>query len=225
MTSRERVISGAKRVTVDRKPVLCWPFWSEESDIRHFNHESLPEEVSEEPGELTLVEITNPFGLAMQRGVDLNRELKDDPRSGNCLLGDFCDEAQRDIDLAMEIGADGIIYRLYGARAQHCTPMQYGGYYLERDRELLDKVSDAVLNILFVVGEEDVYLDFVSDLPANVFGWDVKESKIEPNAVREMRTGALLGEHPDCDILLRPGTAFLSRVLESSLRTEDSYAI
>jgi hypothetical protein len=225
MTSRERLLAVAKGVQPDRQPVIAWPYQTSESDVQHFNHETLPDVIEPQSGELALVEVTNPFGLALQKGVDLNQALKDDPRSGNRLLGEFVDEARRDIDTAFEVGADGIFYRLYGARARHCTPMQYGGYYLEKDRDLLADVQDAVLNVLFVVGEEDVYLDFVSDLPASLFGWDAKDSKIEVSTVREMRPGALLCESPEADVLLKTGTAFLSRVLESNLRTEDSYAI
>lgn len=225
MTSRNRLLAAASGADLDRKPVIDWPYWSEESDLRHFNHETLPDEIEEDTDKLALVEITNPFGIAMQRGIDINQALRDDPKAGNRLLGDLCDTCRRDIETAFEAGADGILYRLYGARARHCTPMQYGGYYLERDRELMELAGGSVFNMIFVVGEEDVYLDFVSDLPAHAFGWDYKTSKIPTESVREMRSGSLFSEDENSDILLHPGTAFLSRVLESSLRTEDSYAI
>lgn len=225
MTSRERLLAAGRGGEVDRKPVIHWPHWEPNSDLRFYNHETLPDHIEEGHQDVALVEITNPFGLALQREIDLNQILKDDPKAGNRLLGELVDEAKRDIDLAFEVGSDGILYRLYGARARHCTPMQYGGYYLERDRELLEDAKDAVFNAIFVVGEEDVYLDFVSDLPAHAFGWDFKETQIPATEVRKMRNGALLSEDPDSDILLEPGTAFLSRVLESSLRTEESYAV
>jgi hypothetical protein len=225
MTSRERLLAASRGGEVDRKPVIHWPYWEEASDVRHYNHETIPEHIEEGDGEVALVEITNPFGLALQKDIDLNKLLKEDPKDGNRVLSELLDEAKRDIDLAFQVGADGILYRLYGARARHCTPMQYGGYYLERDRELLEQVKDALFNVVFVVGEEDVYLDFVSDLPAHAFGWDHKESQIPAKEVRNMREGALLSEDPDSDIRLDPGTAFLSRMLESSLRTEDSYAV
>lgn len=224
MTCRERLIAATRGGEVDRQPVIRWPYWEESSDIRHYNHETMPEHIEGGDEDLSLVEITNPFGLALQRDLDLNKILKEDPKEGNRLLGELIDEAQEDINLAFQGGADGIIYRLYGARSRHCTPMQYGGFYLEKDRELLDGVKDALLNVVFVVGEEDVYLDFVSDLPAHVFGWDSRESQIPVSEVRKMRTGALLSEDPTSDICLQPGTDFLSRVLESSVRTEDSHA-
>lgn len=223
MTSRERLLAAARGGEVDRKPVVNWPHWETGSDLRHYNCETIPEEIEEAPSEITVVEVTNPFGLALQRNLDLNAALKDDPKVGNQILAGLCEEVKRDIDQAFKLRADGILYRVYGARARHCTPMQYGGYYLERDRELLAEVQDALFNIVFVVGEEDVYLDFVSDLPAHAFGWDFDETKIPTAQVRPMRQGALISTDPESDILLDPGTAFLSRVLESSLRTEDSY--
>jgi len=221
VNSRERILASVRGGAPDRKPVIHWPHWEEGGDIRHYNHETIPDHIEEAPEEISLVEITNPFGLALQRDIDLNAEIKLDPKVGNRILGDLIDDVRKDIAMAFEVGADGIIYRLYGARSRHCTPMQYGGHYLEKDRELLTEVQDALVNFLFVVGEDDVYLDFVSDLPAHAFGWDYKTSKIDAGSVRAMRAGALVSEDPNSDILLDPGTAFLSRVLESSLRTEE----
>jgi hypothetical protein len=224
MTCRERLIAASRGGEVDRQPVVNWPYFEDASDLRHYNHETLPDQIEKSGEDLSIVEVTNPFGLALQKDLDLNKVLKEDPRAGNRLLGELIDETKRDIDLAFEIDADGILYRLYGARSRHCTPMQYGGFYLERDRELLESVKDAAFNMIFVVGEEDVYLDFVSDLPAHVFGWDFKGSQIPASEVRKMRAGALVSEDPSSDVRLDPGTEFLSRVLESSLRTEDSHA-
>lgn len=225
MTSRERLVATARGGEVDRKPVINWPIWEPESDVRHYNHETMPDHIEEAGETVSLVEVTNPFGLALQREIDINSLLKSDPKAGNRVLGELCDETQRDIDQAFEVGADGIIYRLYGARSRHCTPMQYGGYYLERDRELLEGVKDALFNMIFVVGDEDVYLDFVSDLPAHAFGWDAESSQIPIKEVRDMRSGALVCDDPAADIRLEPGTDFLSRTLEASVRTEDSYAV
>jgi hypothetical protein len=96
---------------------------------------------------------------------------------------------------------------------------------LERDREILNEAKGALLNAIFVVGEEDVYVDFVSDLPAELFGWDSKGSGITAASVAEMRSGALMSQDPDSNVLLQPGTDFLSRMLESSVRTEENYAL
>jgi len=204
---------------------MSWPHWGADSDVRHYSCDALPERIERDGDDVVLVEVTNPFGLAMQKELDLNVILKDDPKSGNRVLGELSDETRRNIDSAFEAGADGVLYRLYGARARHSTPMQYGGHYLELDRELLDHAKGALMNMLFVVGEDDVYLDFVSDLPAEVFGWDSNGSKVSAEDVRMIRSGTLLSEDPNSDILLAPSTSFLSKVLESSLRSQDAYAV
>lgn len=223
MNCRERLLAAVRGGEVDRKPVIHWPYWEPASDITHYNHETLPDHLDPNPEGIALVEITNPFGLSLQNDLKLNQLLKDDPVAGNKQLTKLCDEVRLSIEQAFHAGADGILYRIYGARERHCTPMQYGGYYLERDREILETVKDATFNMIFVVGDEDVYLDFVSDLPAHAFGWDFKDSKIPASEVRAMRQGALVSSDPESDILLDSGTAFLSRMLESCLHTEDSY--
>jgi hypothetical protein len=225
MTSRERMTAAIRGAAVDRKPTVHWPYWSEDSDVRHYSSDTLPDHIERDGDDVVLVEVTNPFGIAMQKSIDLNFILKDDPKSGNRILGELADETRRSIDRSFEAGADGVIYRLYGARARHCTPMQYGGHYLELDRELLDHAKGALMNLLFVVGEDDVYLDFVSDLPAEAFGWDSAESKISAEDVRLIRAGALFSEDTDSDILLTASTSFLSKVLESSLRSQDAYVV
>ncbi len=216
MTSRERILAAARGGETDRKPVVNWPAWQPDSDVRF--------EAGAED-QVFLQEVDNPFGLAMRKGLDLNVLLKEDPHNGNQKLNDLCEETRRNIGQAFEKGADGILYRLYGARAKHCTPMQYGGFYLERDRELLEEISDALFNLIFVVGEEDVYLDFVSDLPGHAFAWDIASSKVPVSEVRAMRPGALACDDLEADIVLKPGTDFLSRTLEESLRLERSYAV
>ena len=224
MTSRERVLGAVSGKATDRRPVMAWPFWNSGSDFRHFGDNDLPARIEAEDS-IALVEVTNPFGLALQRRVDLNGTLKQDPRRGNEQLAELVEISRRAIGAAFEAGADGILYRLFGARAIHCTPMQYGGYYLERDRELLEYAANSTFNVVFVVGEEDVYLDFVSDLPASALGWDSRSSNVSAAEVRQMRVEALLSEDPQSNILLEPGTTNLSRMLETCVKTEDSYAI
>ena len=153
-----------------------------------------------------MVEIINPFGLAVQREIGLNDLLAETPQTGDRILAGLIDDVNEHIRCAFENGADGILYRLHGARGLHCTPMQYGGHYLERDREILASVAERSFNAIFVVGEEDVYLDFVSDFPAHAFGWDQEDSKISVDQVRAMRKGALVSIDPISDIRLDAGT-------------------
>jgi hypothetical protein len=154
---------------------------------------------------ILLAEVSNPFGLALQKGIDLNSALKDDPTVGGDLLDTLVEEVRLNICSSLKSGADGIFYRLHGACPKHCSPMQYGGHYLERDRELLSTASAASLNVLFVAGHEELYIDFVSDLPANVFAWDRELTQVSAGDVRSARIGATASSDPTSEITLLIG--------------------
>ncbi len=79
--------------------------------------------------------------------------------------------------------------------------MQYGGFYLERDRELLEEAKDATFNLLWIDAGEEAYLDFVSDLPAHAFAWDIDATDVSVVQMRAMRPGALAAEDPTADFL------------------------
>jgi hypothetical protein len=80
--------------------------------------------------------------------------------------------------------------------------MEYGGHFLEVDRQLLSGVIDARFNALYVRGGSEPYIDFVSDLPAHAFAWD-PQSGVTVAQVREVRQGALASTDKDADIELR----------------------
>ena len=130
------------------------------------------------------------------------------------MLDALTNEVRASIERAIEHGADGILYQLYGAEPGHCSPMQYGGHFLDRDRELLGEITDATANVLFVVGGEGTYLDFLSDLPAHVFAWDSLSTGVSVADIRAMRNGALATQSPEADILLLPGLEDLTTTLE-----------
>jgi len=212
VTSRERVLAASRGGSVDRRPLLAWPTPNAHADVVVVPvGDSVPDGVEDR---LVVAEVLNPFGVSLSRGIDLPREIADDPVQGNHLLDDCVTETRRQIETAMAAGADGILYRLHGAAAAQTTPMEYGGFFLERDRELLDGVAGATFNIIFVVGDEDVYLDFVSDLPAHAFGWDQATSGIDAAYVRTMRQGALVSTDPNSVFELTTGVASVARFLE-----------
>ncbi|MEZ0327590.1 MAG: hypothetical protein ACAH95_16950 [Fimbriimonas sp.] len=213
MTSRERVVAAARGGEVDRKPVIGWPGTDGvEGDALIIGPES--GRFSDE-NRLVIAEVVSPFGLNMLQNLNLNKLLEEDPARGNDLLEGLTRQVAVQIQLALENSADGILYRLHGADPRHTSPMQYGGYYLERDRELLEEIKDAVLNIVFVAGGEGVYLDFVSDLPAHVFAWDEAASGIGLQEVRQMRSGALATSNPEADIRLVSPHRDITRYLET----------
>lgn len=209
MNSRERLIAVGRGGEADRKPVICWPDGCPESDavVGHIMSDHI-----------SLTPVVNPFGQALRRQVAISEILADDPPRGNKLLDDLVAKTRAEIEGALRRGADGVLYLLYGARGLHTTPMEYGGHYLERDRELLDAIQDATFNMVFVVGEDDAYLDFVSDLPAHAFGWDARATGTGVDDVRPLRKGALATNEPSADIELRFGTTNLIADLELELQ-------
>jgi uroporphyrinogen-III decarboxylase len=216
MTSRERLVAAARGGEVDRQPVICWPGGSEEaSDAIVVSPKEVQRAVAGNEERVVLGEVPNPFGLATEQKLQLNALLEQDPERGNALLEALTEQVRDRIDQALGSGADGILYRLHGAHPSHTSPMQYGGYYLERDRELLEAIKDARLNMVFVVGGEGVYIDFVSDLPAHVFGWDETASGVDLESIREMRQGALATTRVDADVRLETPLTDLTTYLET----------
>lgn len=196
MTARERLIAAARGGEVDRTPTISWPGTGQ-------GDASVVVDAGTAGDSVTLVEISNPFGRALDQGLDLNAELATDPEGGARRLDALVAETKAHIATALSQGADGVLYRLHGACAERSSPMQYGGHYLERDREILEEIADATLNLIFVVGDRDLYLDFVSDLPGHLFGWDDRTSGVTPEEGRQIRNGAVatFGGSPDVRLI------------------------
>lgn len=195
MTGRERLIAAARGGEVDRKPVLGW---DGEVDGRIVPATTVKDHVGK--GYAVLAEVLNPFGQAQRAEDDLDDLLADNPEAGAARLDLWAQGVRIQMDDALAAGADGIFYRLRGAEPDYCSPMHYGGHYLERDRELLDRIQDALVNVVFVDGGEGSYLDFVSDLPGSIFAWSVLRTGVGLESIREMRKGALATESDASDI-------------------------
>lgn len=111
---------------------------------------------------MTLKTVLNPFGRALDEGLNLNAALGDDPTAGSAHLDRLCQLTLSECASAQ----DGVRYRLIGADPRFCTPMQYGGFYLERDREILAHAKQQGYLEIDVDGDEP-YLDFIVDLPCD----------------------------------------------------------
>ncbi|MBX3117961.1 MAG: hypothetical protein KF784_02775 [Fimbriimonadaceae bacterium] len=223
MTARQRLTAIASGTANGTKPTVAWPGNDASSDVVIV---SSPSEIDtkRDPDKLILVEVSNPFGLALQAGVDLNQAQKDDPVAGGAKLAEFTAKTKAAISAALSAGADGILYKLYGATEQFCTPMQYGGYYLEIDREILAEAEPATFNLLYIVGDADTFIDFVSDLPAHAFAWDIQSTGFSVSAVRELRPGALCANDPEADILLQTATGKETTAQFLTLQVNGSHA-
>lgn len=161
-----------------------------------------------------LAEIVSPFGLAIDRGLDLMRLLRADPVAGAGELDKLTNEVKAGILDVIERKADGILYRLHGACEKWSTPMQYGGFLLERDREMLETARPLAFNVLFVVGDSDVYFDSVSDLPADAFGWDAQTTGVTADQMKSLRDGLLLAADSKADLWLDNKAASIAKALE-----------
>ena len=198
MTPRELLAAVANGEPADRKPVVLTPGATDDrADAIVVPAASFAKGGGKQA---VLAQVLSPFARAISRGSELTQLLHDDPAAGGEVLAELTEETRAEMASALENGADGVYYELDGAYPTRTTPMQYGGFFLETDRKLLEEIETAGFNILFVKGDAEPYIDFVSDLPAQAFAWQAESVTIE--AVREMRQGPLAAAHPQAEVLL-----------------------
>jgi hypothetical protein len=105
-------------------------------------------------------------------------------------------ETEVEIERARQDGADGVVYLVVGATAAESTPMEYGGHWLEIDRSLVSAAPLPV--IVFVQGDREPYIDFLSDLPCQAFGFDPKAFSV--SEARALRRGPLALADPAAEV-------------------------
>lgn len=209
MTGRE-LLAQIQVGEVGRKPVIAWGFSHPQADA------VVLDSFSPQDDSVVMVRVDSPLTKQSTRDLNLNALLHGDPEAGNQVLDDLVLETLEEGKQALNDGADGIAYVIDGAYPGGSTPMQFGGYYLERDREILDQLSNASFNLVFIEGGEETYLDSVSDLAANAIGWRIAESGFTKDMMRELRCGPIASDHPSADIQL----AFSEQALEEFLRSQ-----
>jgi hypothetical protein len=197
MTSRERVLAAVNGGEVDRKPVIAWPKSNRDADMQVHPAGDIRE--GGEPRDAVLALVPNLFRRFELMGEDPVAFLKNTDKEIVGIVDEAEDLSRREARRAIDSGAVGVFYEIHGATASQCTPMEYGGLFLEKDRAFLESISDAPCNVVYIDGREP-YLDFVSDLPAKAFGWDVVGSGISVSDVRNIREGALMADDPEADI-------------------------
>lgn len=208
MTSRERLTAAGRGEESDQKPRIVWPKLLPQTPTSEVDAwvVDAPHEFAEAKslcgGSAVLCSVLSPYGWAIKNGSKLMSLLESDPLAGDAELLELKEKTLAEARRVMDEGADGICYVLAGATPEHTTPMQYGGFLLDLDREILDEFNTALFNMVWVRGKSEPYLEFVADLPAHALSWDMQATKIEPSAIRPYRTGAIAGTEPDCDLLL-----------------------
>ena len=148
-----------------------------------------------------MIRIDGPFRRAEKAGIPILELYVKDVASGEEVLAELVSETRHDI-----FRSNGpIVYVLSGPEPAKCTPMQYGGLFLEKDRELLQFAQEHGQQNevwLHVDAGEGAYLDFVSDLPADVFAWDAKKTGVSLAEMRKLRAGKLCTNEKGTDVPL-----------------------
>ncbi|HEY3782733.1 MAG TPA: hypothetical protein VGL56_16745 [Fimbriimonadaceae bacterium] len=215
MTSKERLLALVSGKGIDHKPLILWPHSEMNSDVAIVSLKRLANAKTSQRA--VLAEILSPFSRSLKTGLNLSKTLQRDPKEGEKVYQALVEEVRTEINLALEQGVDGIFYRLQGAEPDFTTPMEYGGLYLETDRELLQLAMTAHLNVLFIEGGPELYMDFVSDLPAHIFAWDSHRTDIPLSAVKKMRIGALATGDPEADVLFGSNYGLLKQWVNPTL--------
>jgi len=191
MNGRERLVAAARGGALDRTPVLCGPgAVCVDADGVVVAVAEVVAALQRDAERAVLARVLSPLGRALRTDERIVAMLHENIVAGGERLRELVGEARAEMATALEAGADGVFYELDGAYPAMTTPMEYGGHFLEADRQLLDEVHGARFNVLYVCGEQEPYIDFVSDLPAHAFAWDGR-SGVGAEYVRTVRTGAL----------------------------------
>jgi len=142
--------------------------------------------------------VDGPFGRAEQAGIPIVDLFEKDVASGDDVLAELIFATRKEI---LEAN-DAILYVISGPEPAKTTPMQYGGHFLERDRELLEFANQKGEVWLFVDAGPGAYLDFVSDLPAEVFAWNAVKTGFPLSEMRKLRNGRLCTNEQGADLPL-----------------------
>lgn len=215
MTAFDRVAEMLAGTSVDPKVAMVWSASpGHQADIVTSILVELPHALKTHPEQLVLLEVLSPFGVAQRRDIDLNSILAEDPELGQEKLEAIKEEVAGNILKGLDAGAHGVLYRLDGAYPRANTPMQYGGYYLELDRELLALAEGCTFNCVNVEGEGEIYFDFVSDLPTHAFSWSTVHNHISLDGARKMTPTRLALGLEDADIHLARNFDEIERLRE-----------
>lgn len=119
-------------------------------------------------GPIDLALVAGVSSVVLRKEVDLNT----DPLK----LGEDLDIASNRVrDGVPE--AEGYLYWIGAATPEWTTPMQFGGYFLEREREVLDSLVGSGKPVILALTGSEPYLDFISALPATAIAVSLSETE------------------------------------------------
>ena len=132
----------------------------------------------------TLPGVLSPLARAIARGLNIIDLLEENPSRGDQVIASLFSETQADIS-----HIDGSLnYVVAGAEPIWTTPMQYGGHFLELDRELIGSRQPAIT----LIGGAETYVDIVSDLAETFLIWNPATNDVNPEEVAKMTRATTL---------------------------------
>lgn len=201
MTSKERLFAILDGRPVDQRPRISLGHASNTCDAWAVPLADLDKHVNEEQTYGIFALIDSPITKSIERNMDVFQTLQKDPHAGNQILQSLVEETEREVRIALDSGVFGILYRIEGAHPNFCTPMQYGGHFLELDRQILETAQRATCSAIWIEGGPDAYLDSVTDLPTTILGF--RSGSGDLNWIRQVRKGliAMDGHEGDIEIV------------------------
>ena len=131
-----------------------------------------------------LTGVLSPLSRAISKGLDILNLLDESPAEGDRVIGSLVSETREELSRL-----DGKFnYVVAGAEPAWTTPMQYGGHFLELDRELIGTHQP----VITLIGGPDTYVDIVSDLAETFLIWNPATNDVDPEEVAKMTRATTL---------------------------------
>jgi len=135
--------------------------------------------------------VASPLTRAISRNLNIVDLLEENPAEGDQILAALVSETQSELDLV----TGEFNYIVAGAEPEFTTPMQYGGHFLELDRDLIGSHKPAIT----LIGGPETYVDIVSDLAETFLVWNPATNPVSPEEVAKMtraRTVTIVSNFP-----------------------------
>lgn len=188
MTKRDRFLAALRSEPVGAPVVVSFDPASTEADCIVTNAQA--------SGDAAVLRPVASVSSRLIRQPGLVSKLHNDPESGQAELEQIAQETATE---AASVQGDGLCYWIDGANPTALSPMEYGGLVLELDRAALEAAGSHI-RMVFVSDDTEPYIDFLSDLPAELFGW--ASDDVTTASVREFRSGLLVADRDDADLQL-----------------------
>jgi uroporphyrinogen decarboxylase len=138
--------------------------------------------------------VFNTFRYANQiSGGRLLEHLRQDPERVHAGLRVITDSLVAFVRGLVDAGADGIYFAVHGPSDDMATPIEYEANFLDLDKDVLQAVGGAGLNIMHPHSYSKLYFDLVLELPTHVCCWSDREAGPSLTDVRAKTDRCLMG--------------------------------